>query len=132
MAYQHRELIHIDTNKNIESQCQDILTNWEIVCEENDYHRAYVSNSNWDMWMSFRKKVDSDIVSLSTKNIGDIHDYLTSLNDRIMSSTRRDVKREYDERQEIERQRREEEMERNAMREAKPSQGLLSRLLKWR
>ena len=81
--YIHQELINIDHTKPIDDQCQDILTNWEIVCEENDFHKDYVSQSDWDQWVEYRKGVDEDLVKLSTEPVGKIFNYLVPLNTRI-------------------------------------------------
>lgn len=133
--YIHQELINIDHTKPIDDQCQDILTNWEIVCEENDFHKDYVSQSDWDQWVEYRKGVDEDLVKLSTEPVGKIFNYLVPLNTRINNADRRDVKAEWEEdrKKTLEQEAKELALlQERQEKEAKPSQGLLSKMLKWR
>lgn len=133
--YIHRELIDIDHTKPIDDQCQDILTNWEIVCEENDFHKDYVSQRDWDQWVEYRKGVDEDLVKLSTEPVGKIFNYLVPLNTRINNADRRDVKAEWEEnhKKTLEQEAKELALlQEKQEKEAKPSHGLLSKMLKWR
>ncbi len=120
--YQYRELIDVNDELPLDQQCQDIITNWEIVCEENDYHKDYVTPSQWDQWMSFRRRVDEKMSYLSSKNLGDIYDYLSWLNETISSAHRVNVVTEEKKKQIALQQ------ERNAP----PSSNLLNKLLFWR
>ena len=133
--YIHQELINIDHTKPIDDQCQDILTNWEIVCEENDFHKDYVSQRDWDQWVEYRKGVDEDLVKLSTEPVGKIFNYLVPLNTRINNADRRDVKAEWEEnhKKTLEQEAKELALlQEKQEKEAKPSHGLLSKMLKWR
>lgn len=133
--YTYRDLIDIDETKPIDDQCQDILTNWETVCEENDFHKDYVSQSEWDQWVRYRKEVDEDLVELSTSSVGEIHEYLVNLDRRINGARRVDVKAKWEEenKKSLEQQAKELALlQEKKEKEAKPSQGLLSKLLKWR
>lgn len=133
--YTYRDLIDIDETKPIDDQCQDILTNWETVCEENDFHKDYVSQSEWDQWVRYRKEVDEDLVELSTSSVGEIHEYLVNLDRRINGARRVDVKAKWEEenKKSLEQQAKELALlQKEKEKEAKPSQGLLSKLLKWR
>lgn len=133
--YKYRELIDIDHAKPIDEQCQDILTNWEIVCEENDFHKDFVSQSEWDKWVEYRKGVDEHLVKLSSEPVGKIFNYLIPLNTRINGADRRDVKAEWEEnhKKTLEQEAKELALlQEKQEKEAKPSQGLLSKLLKWR
>lgn len=131
----NRELLHIDTEKPLDEQCQDILTNWEIVCEENDYHKDYVSQNDWDQWVTYRKEVDEELVELSASSVGDIHEYLSNLNYRIESARRVDMKAKWEEenKKSLEQEARELALaQEKREKEAKPSKGLVSKLLRWR
>ena len=131
----NRELLYIDTSKPLDEQCQDILTNWEIVCEENDFHKDYVSQSDWDQWVIYRKEVDEELVDLSTSSVGDIHEYLSNLNYRIESARRVDMKAKWEEenKKSLEQEARELALaQEKREKEAKPSKGLVSKLLRWR
>lgn len=133
--YTYRDLIDIDETKPIDDQCQDILTNWETVCEENDFHKDYVTQSEWDQWVRYRKEVDEDLVELSTSSVGEIHEYLVNLDRRINGARRVDVKAKWEEenKKSLEQQAKELALlQEKKEKEAKPSQGLLSKLLKWR
>lgn len=133
--YTYRDLIDVDETKPIDDQCQDILTNWETVCEENDFHKDYVSQSEWDQWVRYRKEVDEDLVELSTSSVGEIHEYLVNLDRRINGARRVDVKAKWEEenKKSLEQQAKELALlQEKKEKEAKPSQGLLSKLLKWR
>ena len=133
--YKYRELIDIDHAKPIDEQCQDILTNWEIVCEENDFHKDYVSQRDWNQWVEYRKGVDEDLVKLSTEPVGKIFNYLVPLNTRINNANRRDVKAEWEEnhKKTLEQEAKELALlQEKQEKEAKPSHGLLSKMLKWR
>lgn len=121
-TYQYRELIDINDDLPMDQKCQDIITNWEIVCEENDYHKDFVSPSHWDQWMSFRRKVDEKLSSLSTEKLGDIYDYLSWLNETIHSARRVDVVTEEKKKQIATQQER----------DSQPSEKLLNKLLFWR
>lgn len=123
-VYQHRELITINSDLPLDNQCQDIITNWEIVCEENDYHKDFVTSNQWNQWMSFRQKVDKKLSYLSNKNLGEIYDYLSWLNDTIFSAHRVDVVAEAEER--------EESLSLQRERDSRPSNSLLNKLLFWR
>ena len=120
--YQYRELIDVNDELPLDQQCQDIITNWEIVCEENDYHKDYVTSSQWDQWISFRRRVDEKMSYLSSKNLGDIYDYLSWLNETISSAHRVNVVTEEKKKQIALQQ------ERNSQ----PSEKLLDKLLFWR
>ena len=120
--YQYRELIDVNDDLPLDQQCQDIITNWEIVCEENDYHKDYVTSSQWDQWISFRRRVDEKMSYLSSRNLGDIYDYLSWLNETISSAHRVNVVTEEKKKQIALQQ------ERNAP----PSSNLLNKLLFWR
>lgn len=120
--YQYRELIDVNDDLPLDQKCQDIITNWEIVCEENDYHKDYVTSSQWDQWISFRRRVDEKMSYLSSKNLGDIYDYLSWLNETISSAHRVNVVTEEKKKQIALQQ------ERNAP----PSSNLLNKLLFWR
>ena len=89
--YKQRELIEINPSSSMEQKCQDMITNWEIVCEENDYHRAFVSQTDWDQWIGMRNRVDKEITEMSLKTLGEIHDYLVGLNSKILRAKRVDV-----------------------------------------
>ena len=131
----NRELLYIDTEKPLDEQCQDILTNWEIVCEENDYHKDYVSQNDWDQWVTYRKEVDEELVELSASSVGDIHEYLSNLNYRIESARRVDMKAKWEEenKKSLEQEARELALaQEKREKEAKPSKGLVSKLLRWR
>lgn len=133
--YTYRDLIDIDETKPIDDQCQDILTNWETVCEENDFHKDYVSQSEWDQWVRYRKEVDENLVELSTSSVGEIHEYLVNLDRRINGARRVDVKAKWEEenKKSLEQQAKELALlQEKKEKEAKPSHGLLSKLLKWR
>lgn len=120
--YQYRELIDVNDELPLDQQCQDIITNWEIVCEENDYHKDYVTSSQWNQWISFRRRVDEKMSYLSSKNLGDIYDYLSWLNETISSAHRVNVVTEEKKKQIALQQ------ERNSQ----PSEKLLDKLLFWR
>lgn len=131
----YRELIDIDTSKPIDEQCQDILTNWEIVCEENDFHKDYVRQKDWDEWVDYRKEVDNRLMELSTSSVGEIHNYLIVLNSRINSASRVDMKAKWEEehKKTLEQEAKELALlQEKREKEAKPSHDLLSKLLKWR
>lgn len=133
--YQYRDLLVVDDAKSLDDQCQDILTNWEIVCEENDYHKDFVSQGEWDRWVSFRKKVDSELNEISTESVGEIYDYLVGLNGRISGARRVDVKSKWEEenRKSFEQEAREAAiLKEKEERKAAPTGGLLNKLLKWR
>lgn len=127
--YQYKELININKADNIDKQCQDIITNWEIVCEENDYHRDYVTDHQWKLWVEKRDETNSKIIDLSTAHLGEIYDFLMNLNSQIHRATRRDVRAEAEQKQQ------EESLESQAYqieRSAKPSKGLLDKMMFWR
>lgn len=126
--YNQRELIDIDASSSLEKKCQDIITNWEIVCEENDYHKAFVSQSDWDTWTDMRRQVDQEIVEMSVKTLGDIYDYLADLNDKILSARRVDVAAQHQQSKEVDILDQAKELERNAA----PSKSLVDKMLFWR
>lgn len=125
--YKQRELIEIDPSSSMEQKCQDMITNWEIVCEENDYHRAFVSQTDWDQWIGMRKQVDKEIAEMSLKTLGEIHDYLVDLNSKILRARRVDVAAQQ-QTKEIDILDQAKELERNS----KPSKSLIDRMLFWR
>ena len=133
--YQYRDLLVVDESKSLDDQCQDILTNWEIVCEENDYHKDFVSQGEWDRWVSFRKRVDSELNEISTESVGEIYDYLVGLNGRISGARRVDVKSKWEEenRKSFDQEAREAAiLKEKEERKAAPTGGLLGKLLRWR
>lgn len=125
--YKQRELIEIDPSSSMEQKCQDMITNWEIVCEENDYHRAFVSQTDWDQWIGMRNRVDKEITEMSLKTLGEIHDYLVDLNSKILRAKRVDVEAQQ-QTKEIDILDQAKELERNS----KPPKSLIDRMLFWR
>lgn len=125
--YKQRELIEIDPSSPMEQKCQDMITNWEIVCEENDYHRAFVSQTDWDQWIGMRNRVDKEITEMSLKTLGEIHDYLVGLNSKILRAKRVDVAAQQ-QTKEIDILDQAKELERNS----KPPKSLIDRMLFWR
>lgn len=125
--YKQRELIEIDPSSSMEQKCQDMITNWEIVCEENDYHRAFVSQTDWDQWIGMRNRVDKEITEMSLKTLGEIHDYLVGLNSNILRAKRVDVAAQQ-QTKEIDILDQAKELERNS----KPPKSLIDRMLFWR
>lgn len=125
--YKQRELIEIDSSSSMEQKCQDMITNWEIVCEENDYHRAFVSQTDWDQWIGMRNRVDKEITEMSLKTLGEIHDYLVGLNSKILRAKRVDVAAQQ-QTKEIDILDQAKELERNS----KPPKSLIDRMLFWR
>ena len=125
--YKQRELIEIDSSSSMEQKCQDMITNWEIVCEENDYHRAFVSQTDWDQWIGMRNRVDKEITEMSLKTLGEIHDYLVDLNSKILRAKRVDVAAQQ-QTKEIDILDQAKELERNS----KPPKSLIDRMLFWR
>lgn len=119
MLIQRRELLDINAHDSKDQQCQDILTNWEIVCEENDYEKEFVTDFQWNQWMSFRNKIDGELVRLSDSTLSEIHDYLTSLNNRITGARRINMEEE-------------ERKKRSIELDNKPSRSLIQKLLSWR
>lgn len=111
----------------MEQKCQDMITNWEIVCEENDYHRAFVSQTDWDQWIGMRNRVDKEIAEMSLKTLGEIHDYLVDLNLKILRARRVDVAAQQ-KKKEIDILNQAKELERSS----KPSKSLIDRMLSWR
>ena len=130
--YRYKPLITIDKTHSIDKQCQDIITNWEIVCEENDYHKEFVTATQWDQWLEKRKEVDSRIIELSTSNVGKIYDYLVTLNHQINTAARVDVKATYED--ELRKKKKKEDANKllAAQRSLEPSQGLLEKMMFWR
>ena len=146
----NRPLIEVNPQDSIDKQCQDIVSNWEIVCEENDYHKDYVTPSQWAQWETKRNSVNNRLVELSTAPLGEIHDYLTSLQYSIEQANRVDMHQKWLKEREQERkaivenevrkqreeaqreaERKKQEIER-IERESQPSTSLLDKLLFWR
>ena len=96
MPLVHKEIHPVDPEtQSIEEMCHIILTNWETVCEENDYHKDYVDDHQWNQWANFRKEVDNKLIDMSYKSTEDIYAYLCSIQNRIDSSRRVDLHQRY-------------------------------------
>lgn len=127
--YKQKELITINESDSMDKQCQDIITNWEIVCEENDYHKDYVTSTQWEQWLGKREEVDKKIISLSTSQLGEIYDYLISLNNQINRAKRVDFTPDNQQQED------EESLLKNSRqveRNSQPSKGLLDKMMFWR
>lgn len=121
MPLVHKRIMSVDSSpENIEEKCHIILSNWETVCEENDYHRDYVSKEEWDKWSRMRKEVDDKLIELSSGSIGDIFHYLLGIQSKITNARRVDVYSEYLSKKQS-----------NEL-EQKPTNSLISRLFKIR